>query len=374
MSAMHATSIIGDMNHHVQPELPPPFLRLPRELRDLVYEHYFRADGGFTYDFAANQLKQANGLPIPLSLTLVCRQIQNEVQGLALGLNTIAFTTSFTETTREYAGCYYGYLRVVARRKLVLVKALAPQLLTVEMAREAATQYPQFEPMINIWLSNAWLSGSRIHSIFESLGESWGETPSIWRDFIDFVLSLISKDSRFVEQSHTAWRSWDSYDGEQVLELVNTCTQPWNIPDAKELEVMSKLANVSGEHQSTFYSPTTKYAYSAASSAIRFLRSIPLAMRLAVRNIHLSEDRESVAFPTCHGRGFIPLCQENLKLRVTHSVSLWGNAFPVGGPKILDYIRGDERAFNAVDGDQLRARGITQSVGTWLVEHRLCHH
>lgn len=45
-------------------------LQLPREIRDLVYEHYFRGAGGFVYDFAANKLRRADGHPIELALVL----------------------------------------------------------------------------------------------------------------------------------------------------------------------------------------------------------------------------------------------------------------------------------------------------------------
>jgi hypothetical protein len=92
-------------------------------------------------------------LSIPLSLTLVCRQIYEEVQGLALTLNTIAFTTSFNETIRESAALYHAALKITKDRKVVLINDLAPQLLSTDMARDVAKLYPQFAPFLDTWQS-----------------------------------------------------------------------------------------------------------------------------------------------------------------------------------------------------------------------------
>ena len=53
----------------------PALLRLPRELRDLIYEEYVRVDGGYVYNPETNKLAHADGSPIDLSLRLVCRQL-----------------------------------------------------------------------------------------------------------------------------------------------------------------------------------------------------------------------------------------------------------------------------------------------------------
>ena len=341
----------------VQPSISSPFLRLPRELRDEVYDHYFRTDDGFTYDFVANKLKLAGGLPIPLALTLTCRQIHDEVQGLALTLNAIEFTTSFTEETQENAGFYHSALTITDDRKLALIEDLAPQLLSADMAEAATEQYPQFAPIISSWRAHRRVRG------LGRLNTSWGEPPSIWRDFIDLVLSLIATNPQFVEQSHIGSRSYGGYDDDQALRLIGACTQPWIIPSTTELDNMVHITQV--ERKIPCYSPTTRYTYSAATSAIRFLRSITRTTRAAIRDIHVSEDRECIVSPECHARGFISFCQENPKLQVTHTVSLWKNAFPVAYDRRLEYMDG---APSDPDRDHLLAKGITKSIGTWLME------
>jgi hypothetical protein len=319
---MTATSATDDPTGHLQPPTLSPLLQLPRELRDETYNYYFQANDNFTYDFVTNKLKQADGLSIPLSLTLVCRQIHEEVQGLALTLNTIVFTTSFDETTRESAALFIAEDRVFA-----IVNDLAPQLLSKEMAQIVAKLYPQFAPILNNWQPQGRISHFQLPKI------TWGEPPSIWRDFIHLVLSLIAQDPHFMELSHVARGGFNGYNGDEALKLVGTCTQPWLIPSATELEEMVNTAQA--ELRLPCYSPTTRYTCSAASSAIRFLRSISRTTRAAIRNIQVLEDRECVASPECHGRGFVPFCQENPKLRLTHTVNLWKNAFPVYCSRML---------------------------------------
>ena len=341
----------------VQPSVSSPFLRLPRELRDEVYDQYFRTDDGFTYDFITNKLKLAGGLPIPLALTLTCRQIHDEVQGLALTLNTITFTTCFHETTRQPAALYHAAHTVTQERKLSLVNDLAPQLLSADMARIATDSYPQFAPVVNLWRSQRTVRHPRT---------SWGEPPSIWRDFITFVLRLIAKDPRFVELAHTALRSCHGCDGRSPLKTIGSFTQPWIIPSNTDLEELVDMAQV--ELKLPYYAPCMRYAYSAASSAIRFLQSISHTTRNAIRNIHVLEDRECIASPECHGSGFVSFCQENTKFRVTHVVNLWKNAFPVCILDSASYMYAMPDNPPSLDHDLLRARRITKSVGAWLTE------
>jgi hypothetical protein len=133
------------------PSAMPAFLQLPRELRDLIYDYYFRCEDGYIYNFESNTLTQADGQPNPLSLTLICRQIQAEVQGLALGMSTIVFTTAFTEDTQHDAALYHTASTCIEHRKLALLDQVAPPLLDATMADTAATLFPQFRPMLDSW-------------------------------------------------------------------------------------------------------------------------------------------------------------------------------------------------------------------------------
>ncbi|KAI1155177.1 hypothetical protein F4825DRAFT_447724 [Nemania diffusa] len=79
----------------LSPSSPSPLLRLPRELRDIIYGFYLAVYGGYVYDFRAGKLRGADApdRPIDLALTFTCRQIAAEMRGVALGANTIHFRT-----------------------------------------------------------------------------------------------------------------------------------------------------------------------------------------------------------------------------------------------------------------------------------------
>ena len=81
---------------------------------------------------------------------------------------------------------------------------------------------------------------------------------------------------------------------------------PWKVPDDGDLQSLQHVSGVTTKDP-WFYHKFVKYTYSAASVAIKFLTSLPLTLRKQVRHIKLVEDRESIAHPECHSRGFIPL-------------------------------------------------------------------
>jgi hypothetical protein len=138
--------------------------------------------------------------------------------------------------------------------------------------------------------------------------------------------------------------------------------------DTTELDRLTKAARVCLGW--LFVRKSPKYTYSAASVAIRFLESLPSATWRMIRKIVLDEDHESVAFPECHGRGFIAICQDNPQLRVERSISLWKNVFPVANFSLSAYLDGTERYIGEgiIDNDRCPAEGITKAVGTWIAE------
>ena len=87
------------------------FLNLPRELRGLVYEHYFRADGGYIHHFRSNKLTRADGGRINLDLFYVCRQINAEMSSdcMPFCVNKITFRTYWSEDTHDRYVLYTAY-------------------------------------------------------------------------------------------------------------------------------------------------------------------------------------------------------------------------------------------------------------------------
>ncbi|KAF1847202.1 uncharacterized protein K460DRAFT_363309 [Cucurbitaria berberidis CBS 394.84] len=338
----------------------PAFLRLPRELRDLIYEHYVRVDGGYAYQFRTNKLTQSDGKPILLSLALASRQVASEMSGVALRTNTITFSAHFSETTREKAGLFHEAILQITKRKATLLNELAHRLLTSDMVEVAATSYPQFSSILDYW---------RVRGRNPTFTRTdCGEALSIWNDFIHFTLDLVSKHPKFVDHANIPAPVLYHYHGTQALDIKDTSLKPWNLVDSVELERLAIVAQV--EEKQHWYNDNIRYSYSAASTALRFLHSVPKATRAAIRKIVLLEDRQSVAKPACHGRGFIPFCRENRNLRVERFVSLWKNAFPISQLRTPLYMIATPLFLESgtLDDDRLPANRTTKAVGTWVAE------
>jgi hypothetical protein len=99
---------------------------------------------------------------------------------------------------------------------------------------------------------------------------------------------------------------------------------------------------------------------------MQFLSSIPKAKRLQIRSIILHEDREAVAFPHSHGRGLIPFCTENNKLRIERRVNLWRNAFISEVGDAIGIIK-EERGGMGY-WEQLHSEVVTKSLTPWITE------
>ncbi|KAK4442152.1 hypothetical protein QBC34DRAFT_453272 [Podospora aff. communis PSN243] len=109
-----------------------------------------------------------------------------------------------------------------------------------------------------------------------------------------------------------------------------------------------------------------KYRFSAASAAVHFFRAHPGSV-VNLRNLNIIEDRESVAYPSCHAQTLIPFCLANPNLRIQHHACLWTNVIQKDP---LEYSSIGSR----IDRVRLRSHGalsadrITRPVADWMVE------
>ncbi|KAI4636994.1 hypothetical protein J4E93_010785 [Alternaria ventricosa] len=378
----------------------------------MIYEDYYSIENGYFYNAEQDKLTQADSSPIQsLSLSLTCRQVASEVRGLAFRTNTITFSTSHSQRTQEAAAVLHATVGEVMHQKHIMIYSLVSQLLTRDMAELAAKAYPQFASVFDDWTPQSDIP------ILYRKNFHCGEAPSVWIDFKHHILDLMSKHPLFGKRASAITRLWgpdieyytlQANDASSrpyfipgfihdVLKLVSkhvlavtraliiprlwgsdsvcratqltrTSPKPWVIPDPVELKRLAHIVDV--EPTLPFYEPKTKYTYSAASNALRFLRTLPDALRSEIRSLTLLEDHESVAYAKCHGRGFIGLCQSNPKLRVKRVVSLWQNAFPVTPEKKMDYILASqypEYMYNVVS-DPLLSKHISKALGAWMAE------
>jgi hypothetical protein len=89
---------------------PMSLSRLPRELRDTIYDYCTTEIGGYYFDPIEGKLRTLSGDKIELSLTYTCKSIAAEMRGVAFRNNTIHFTTcpSPGRYTRDYR--HFGHL------------------------------------------------------------------------------------------------------------------------------------------------------------------------------------------------------------------------------------------------------------------------
>ncbi|KAI4694268.1 hypothetical protein J4E81_006484 [Alternaria sp. BMP 2799] len=343
------------------PPIPPAILRLPRELRDLIYEHYVQVDGGYIHNFETNRLLRADGSPISTGLGLTCRQIAAEMQGLALGQNTITFYTHFSESSRQQAGLFQMTMYTLMFRKKVQLQHLIPRLLSYDMVQRAIGAYPQFARIFDGWMPHQSIIALHQRDF------DCGEAPSTWDDFIQYVFHLLSKHPAFHDEMVPMPRTWKPGEVCDLRALSETSPAPWLIPDLPDLSRLASIADV--EPGVPMYYPRPEYRHSAASVALRFLHAIPSSSLSQVRTVILQEECESGVNAASHGRGFIPLCQFNRRLRVQRIVNMWSSVFRPRPASRIDYVTamgGDTP--DRMKDDRLYSSTITKAVETWIAE------
>ncbi|KAI1605153.1 hypothetical protein PtrCC142_002651 [Pyrenophora tritici-repentis] len=72
---------------------PSSLLDLPREIRNTIYEFYLTRKCGYVYRMPQRRFTGADGRPVDLALTLTCKQIANELEGLPFSLDKLIFMT-----------------------------------------------------------------------------------------------------------------------------------------------------------------------------------------------------------------------------------------------------------------------------------------
>ncbi|KAI4614567.1 hypothetical protein J4E83_007221 [Alternaria metachromatica] len=330
-------------------------LRLPKELRIEIYEHYFSLKHGYWLDNATNKFTSIDGTRIELDLRFVNRQIAAETCGLAFQYNEAHVETCWEPSMNERLGSFEYYTKELHRKRskgLLELVQNAETLLDPEVLAKVKEHYAQFLPDVQSFESSNYVAGD---------GRNWKKTPSTIRQFVKSELKYIVD----------ATPSVDSY----FKRLANLLpdSEPWCIPTLEDVRKMLvfmpagvprppnalMLGRALSDETEAFWSGE-KQRSSAASLAIHFLSHVSREARLEMRKVVLHEDRKSVAWPESHARGLVQFCQENKKLRIERRVDLWRNAFPAGSsPLVTDWPGG---------GGGLPSLWISKSLVDWIME------
>ncbi|KAJ4253396.1 hypothetical protein NW762_010553 [Fusarium torreyae] len=122
-------------------------LNLPVELREQIFQHYFKVDGGYIYNAESDKLLNADNSPVNLSLMYTCRSVAKETKNLPLAVNTIKFSTLYREDLRSLAGCFNLVSTFYHLLASDLVVRLA-QFMTPDMYTQLGQEFPAFVPQL----------------------------------------------------------------------------------------------------------------------------------------------------------------------------------------------------------------------------------
>jgi len=345
------------------------FFKLPRELRDSIYEYCFYSAGGYSYDYGTGKLRAASGETINLSLRLTCRLFADETRGLPFKLNPLHFYTVYHNENRENLGRFSALLDILVHHKADIINSAAlAGCLGQSLCCELKRAHPHLQPVIDDLFAR--------YSAPNPYPEHWKVPLSIGRRFVVDALRSISRQPNFAAtmaacpykrraDGHYGDALWLSYD-------------PWIIPTTDEVNKLLALgfplvpeqikADYIVDTQKYFH--CQKYRLSAASVAIYFLGSLSCTTRREVRKIDLHEDRVAIAWPESHAQGLIPFCRDNPQLRIERRVSLWKNALPGGSVPLFNVVHGLTRGnTNTALIHTLRGEAISPNcIAPWIME------
>ncbi|KXH28284.1 hypothetical protein CSIM01_09802 [Colletotrichum simmondsii] len=354
------------------------FFDFPREIRDLVYDHYVTVKGGYILDFDSNTLRGAGNEPLDLAFIYTCKKAASDLDGLPLSLNTLTFSTIYSEKHRTTAGRFnlmVERLNWQRGRELDAI-CLNDGIGSDEVWAELLEAHPKFAPYLTL-LRNRKANFNFAHVADINVGPdgSCGETPSVFRNFLHSALQMIlyHRQQPDTKQSRDRKNCYADFKSSIGLEsLVNLNPNPWAVPSREWLEAVISNTDCWVESDInrnwSFSRPghqvsKLKHRYSAAAVAIRFLESMSHAARMGIRRIVLNEDWKAVGFAECHAMGLIPYCQENSLLFVDRRVDMWRTVF-----QTTTIFGSKDPVMPPKDDDSLPAHQISYRAAVWITE------
>lgn len=344
---------------------PSTLLLLPRELRDLIYDHFIGTKGYIHCPTTRKLTKNPDHQPVGLALTLTCRQLAAEVRDYAFrnSTNNVTFTSIYTDDLRIAAGRWGDIFAALCRVEAQML-VLARGCLTPAIVEHVATWFPQFRRLLD-----DLMRGVSVQDFF--LNGIWGEAPSLQAQFVLNTLRWMTSHPNFSADASSALTSHWTRIGEpkRVVSLEHT---PWAMPSKEEIDAMCRAMqipdyttpNIAGFGRC----PRGKYRYSAAAGAIQFLNSITPTVLPRLRRIVIVEDRLSVAYPQCHGQGLIKICQANPNLRIERRVDLWRCVLQSGFWAEKNLVADPNLDSIMWRFGFLTASHVANSIAPWIVE------
>lgn len=299
--------------------------KLPRELRDQIYIHYFVTENGYRhFDTATNKLRlhsQCNRLEettslIDLSLLYVCKAITLEARDVPLSVNPISFTTASLHD-RQSSELAKRFERAINERNDIRAWLLnrCRSCIDKEIYDESTRAFPGCVMVLDYLIQEPPVDRKILQS-----AQDWGHIPSTHHDIIDHLIQRIFSQPGFRDLAQQALIDWNAdlsppLSFMQNIVFSRTRLSSWNIPAMQDLISLERDVGIVASNEAGRPVPTAR-TLSAASLCIRLLRSLPERQRKSIRHLNLYEGRMSAALSPSHVLGFLPLWKENPKLRI----------------------------------------------------------
>lgn len=219
------------------------FFKLPAELREQVYGHYFITGKGYEYDPAANKLRitdrnrlEENISPIDLSLLHVCRAIYREAKDVPLRVNPVHF---FTTSLRDEPASKLAlrFERAINQRndirawllnrcRLCISKAIMDETKKAFLKSSLLLDYLVREPPSNL-------------RVLQSAQE-WGHVSPTHHECIMHLLERMYDEPRFQDLAQQALIDGNGTSNPSAILVRNiifpmTRLESWHIPEMQEL-------------------------------------------------------------------------------------------------------------------------------------------
>ncbi|KAG5742846.1 hypothetical protein H9Q69_014314 [Fusarium xylarioides] len=380
---------------------PYEFLRLPHEIRHNIYRAYFALSGGYVFQPESDKLVAANGQPLDLALMYTCRFIASETKELPLKHNVVTFSTVYRPEWRSWAARFDYLLRIqLFMQTRLLIELGGSGFITPNIYAQIDDNFPWFTSGLRYAVRNnriqddydrgryvhqvCWASEWRMldtvtsrNAFFRGVNGSRYEISQA----IKFALRLVARGLGDDSNEHLArWlEGWQGREG--LLQFLDHCYEPWDMPPISELESMGKRFGdddtwlqlqdgwENDRHATCPVGYRSKHRFSATATAIRFLSNLPTDKRSTMRELVLNEDHIAVGFQECHSHGLLALHKENPQLRVELRASLPNNLLQASN------MFGDAYEFQSRAEDlgrhrthHINAPGIFKEVSRWSTE------
>ncbi|KAF4478539.1 hypothetical protein FAGAP_12350 [Fusarium agapanthi] len=291
----------------------PHLVTLLYEVRDNIFQEYFRVEGGYVFNSESEKLTIADGQPIDFSLMYTCRSIANNTKHLPFELNNISFSTLFSPELRAWAGRHQFLSHFLCILKVDLICLLQGPKMSPKLEQAIEEKFPHMMPDFK----------NRLEV----------------REAIAFSLRFLGERQYFklADLLNEAFPGWKGSNNSQVF--LDLTLDPWDVPSKTVLTRIGSFLRddamwrrVKGWN----YGARAKYRFSATTVAIRFFRQLPLEQRRHLRGVTLIEDEYAVCSPSTHAMGLIQFCKDNPKLRIQRHLKLC-RRIPARSPPLLGY-------------------------------------